>query len=99
MWLNEVAHGDRAALKLAVGYRPEVALLLPTMSDRDGDEPWRHAQAVVAAELQGRTEGSDETLSRLQTQALFALEDVIDDQASPDQLVALALTRLREVPA
>jgi predicted aminopeptidase len=97
LWLNEVAHGDRSALKLVAAYSQEVAAFKAIYTDQPGDVPWRRAQARVAAELLTRSEGSDETLTRLQTQALIELEDVIDDDATPAQLLTQALDRLQQV--
>ena len=99
MWLNEVAHGDRAALKLVAAYSREIAQFKAIYTDQPGDVPWRRAQARVAAELLTRSQGSDETLTMLQTRALVALEDVLDDDASPAQLVRQALERLDQAGA
>lgn len=97
LWLNEVAHGDRSALKLVAAYSRELAAFKVVFTDQPGDVPWRRAQKRVAAELLTRSEGSDAMLSRLQTHALMELEDVIEDDASPAQLVTQALDRLQQV--
>jgi hypothetical protein len=99
LWLNEVAHGDRAALKLVAAYSREVAAFKAIYTDQPDDVPWRRAQARVARELLTRSKGSDELLTTLQTRALVALEDVIEDDASPAQLAREALDRLRQAQA
>jgi hypothetical protein len=99
LWLNALAHGDRATVVVLSGYQPEFAAFQAGAPDEPGDVAWRRAQAHIAAELLALSRGSDAHLRGLQQQALVPLELATGDAVTPERLVAVALAQLRQLPA
>jgi hypothetical protein len=99
LWLNALAHGDRAMVVVISGYEPVFAAFQPGAPDEPSDVAWRRAQARIAAELLRRSGGSDAHLRALQLRVLVPLELAVDDGTTPERLVEVAVDELRAATA
>jgi hypothetical protein len=99
LWLNALAHGDRATVVVLGRYDPQFAAFQPGAPDEPGEVAWRRAQAHIAGELLARSGGSDTRLRALQLRVMVPLELAIGEGTTPERLVEVAVDELRRVQA